>query len=111
MYKQVPDYIIPLSKRGREQATATGKFLRSYYEELNRQLKEQWEELDDNARTAEPPVLKPKFWSSSYNRARTTAQLIHTEMGDLATKQVYEHVRFSKPTKLYFLIISLTISI
>lgn len=86
---------IPLSIEGTQQAVKTGQFLKSFYEELNRELKQQWEEECKVSTHCAPvpPVIKPRIWSSSYHRARLTAQLIRGQLGELANGPVNEHVR------------------
>jgi len=71
-YKTTPDFAIPLSVKGIEQATRAAEFLREYYTD----------HIDWGVPSLEllPPTNAPRMWVSPYVRACQTANAIEEEM-------------------------------
>jgi len=67
-YRTTPDFAIPLSERGREQAKAAGEFLREHCTGLRK------------CNMPRPDDERPRMWVSPYTRTRQTADVIEEEM-------------------------------
>ena len=76
IYAEMPDHTIPLSDKGRMQATEAGRFLNNYLATLPR----------DEAYSA------VRIWTSPYRRTRETTDAIENEIGEPIELDRREHI-------------------
>lgn len=82
-YKTTPDFAIPLSERGAQQAVGAGAFLADWFEQI------------DEYQHGCKGWLQPRLWVSPYTRARQTADAIERALGDRLLDR-REHVLLSE---------------
>jgi len=71
LYTSTADHAVELSKRGIDQAAKTGEQIRKYYEEqYGPKIPDDW---------------KCRIWTSTYKRARQTAEILRTNSGGWIT--------------------------
>jgi broad specificity phosphatase PhoE len=70
LYSTVADHAVKLSKKGEEQAKDAGRQIKSFYEEHYGKVEKNW---------------RCRIWTSTYKRARQTANIIKHEAGEWIT--------------------------
>jgi len=88
LYRRMADHAIPLSERGKKQAAVAGIKIKEFFQELHEEEKKGDNSEEENKENREgSSKYYCRLWSSSYKRARQTADIIVENAGEWISDQ------------------------